>query len=245
MREMKDGQQAMKKRRKGKILIFAAMLVIISAIIFVARIFPKPTLYHIGDTATISAKNDIETGKRFKFIAGVIPEGTMEITLNDVEIYEDFQSAGIEEKDISTSAAEDFNMDFSQAGKKILVANFTLHNMDAAFGPDDATKNDFSASIFTLSNKKSFSGLSVLGGSWSAGSEIKDDVRYVYFSAHPADDQDGNTKYNHFTLPAGESITFKLGFIVSEESIASKNKLVIKIGSRPSNKYGFALDLNQ
>lgn len=244
-----------KRELKQKIaIIIVCLTLIITAVFILYPELPEKMIYtarpyskivSLGQSLTINAE-EAETKAGIGYFHIPWEEGTMKITIDNRQIYNSYQEAGITESDIGKTLP-----DKEIPNAKFLLLDITLTSIDAkkkttSDDPNSIVNPDLDPFEFLIS---SFFYLTIPESAKSNKNIIKDpyynefDSNIAYFSAHKKYDNPNDTvkHYYYFRIEEGETIQFQIGFWGAEEAFKdSERVLLLNCGDR--SPYGFYLN---
>ena len=144
-------------------------------------------------------------------------KGTVEMTITDMKVFDNYEDAEIKAEDMGSLQE---NKDYY-----FVLLDLNIKNINASH----YNTNDINLYMFKPMSEDNF---------LEQKEEISEIEELAYLDCHATENKE--VKYFHINLNKGEEINCKLGMYVKRE-VLDKNKLVLKVGSMPLNKYAFAL----
>ncbi len=195
------------------IVISCVALVVIGFFIFKPEL--KQEIVPIGGKFVLSAEDEKKAGTNGALFSW--DKGTVEMTITDMKVFDNYEDAEIKAEDMGSLQE---NKDYY-----FVLLDLNIKNINASH----YNTNDINLYMFKPMSEDNF---------LEQKEEISEIEELAYLDCHATENKE--VKYFHINLNKGEEINCKLGMYVKRE-VLDKNKLFLKVGSMPLNKYAFAL----
>ena len=198
--------------------VMLMIIIVFSIVAFLALTsIPKATVVNVKEKIILSIEDDKKTrGPLFGYSAGLgWKAGALEITVDEVTVFNSIYEAGIDKDDLSFFTDETENM-------QLLVLQITVMNDDVVFF------DEMNYAVGHLMASDAFEGWNVLRGDKYESFEPQ------YFSEHNTLSEE-TRDYWIGKLNPGETKTIKLGYFIPD----ADQELVLKFGANGQvQKYG-------